>query len=60
MDDERSDEALQLSYLFGTVDELIERIQSIRDYGVQHLMFNPLVEDVKQVELFAKHIMPNI
>lgn len=60
MDSKRTDEDLQHAYLFGTVDELIERIRSIEDSGVQHLMFNPLTEDPAQIELFAKEIMPNI
>ena len=60
MDSKRTDEDLQRSYLFGAIDDLIERILLIKACGVQHLMFNPLVEDPEQVELFAKEIMPNI
>jgi len=60
MDDKRTDKDLQLAYLFGTVDELIERIQSLEETGIQHLMFNPLSEDQSQIDLFAKEILPNI
>ena len=60
MDDKRTDKDLQLAYLFGTVDELIERIRSLKETGIQHLMFNPLLEDPSQIDLFAKEIMPNI
>jgi probable F420-dependent oxidoreductase len=60
MDDKRTDKDLQLAYLFGTIDELIERIQSLKETGIQHLMLNPLSEDTSQIDLFAKEIMPNI
>ena len=60
MDDKRTDKDLQLAYLFGTVDELIERIRSLKETGIQHLMFNPLLEDPSQIDMFAKEIMPNI
>ncbi|MGI9232951.1 MAG: LLM class flavin-dependent oxidoreductase [Woeseiaceae bacterium] len=60
MDDKRTDKDLQLAYLFGTIDELIERIRSLKETGIQHLMFNPLLEDESKIELFAKEIMPNI
>jgi len=60
MDDQRTDRDLQLAYLFGTVDELIERIRSLKSSGIQHLILNPLSEDRAQVELFGKEILPNI
>lgn len=60
MDDKRTDEDLQLAYLFGTNDELIERIQSLKETGIQHLIFNPLSEDSAQIDMFAREIMPNI
>ena len=60
MDDERTDKDLQLAYLFGTIDELIERIRSLKKTGIQHLIFNPLSEDESQIDLFAREIMPNI
>lgn len=60
MDDKRTDKDLQLAYLFGTIDELITRIQSLKETGIEHLMFNPLSEDPSQIDLFAKEIMSNI
>ena len=60
MDDKRTDEDLQLAYLFGTIDELIERISSIKASGIEHLIINPLTGDPAQLELFAKEIMPHI
>lgn len=60
MDHRRTDQDLQHSYLFGTIDELIARIHRIKAAGVQHLMFNPLLEDESQIGIFAKEIMPNV
>lgn len=60
MDCKRSDADLQSAYLFGTIDEMIERIRSIRDAGVEHLMINPLTMDPAQIDLFANEIMPNV
>ncbi len=60
MDVKRSDADLQSAYLFGTIDEMIERIRSIKDAGVEHLMLNPLRMDPEQIDLFAKEIIPNV
>ena len=58
MDVKRSDQDLQLAYLFGTIDEMIERIRAIKASGVQHLIINPVTADPAQIDLFASQIMP--
>ncbi len=58
MDAKRSDRDLQLAYLFGTIDEMIERIRAIKASGVQHLIVNPVTADPAQIDLFASEIMP--
>ena len=60
MDVKRSDEDLRLAYLFGTIDEMIERIRAIKASGVQHLIINPITPDPTQIDLFASEIMPNV
>lgn len=60
MDVKRSDEHLQDAYLFGTIDEMTQRICELRDSGVDHLLINPLTPDPEQIELFATKIMPNV
>ena len=60
MDTKRSDEDLQSAYLFGTIDEMIERIRSIKGTGIEHLIINPLIEDPLQINLFANEIRPNL
>ena len=60
MDKKRSDEDLMSAYLFGTIDEIIERVRSIKEAGVEHLMLNPLTMDPEQLELCSQEIVPNI
>ncbi len=60
MDTKRSDEDLQSAYLFGTIEEMIERIRSIKGTGIEHLIINPLIEDPLQIKLFANEIRPNL
>ncbi len=60
MDVKRSDEDLQNAYLFGTIDEMTERICELKAAGVDHLIINPLSDDPRQIDLFVKEIMPNV
>jgi len=60
MDDRRSDEDLMRAYLFGTIDEMVARIRDLKDAGVEHLIVNPVTDDLAQIDLFAKEIMPNV
>lgn len=60
MDVKRSDQDLRLAYLFGTIDEMTERIRAIKASGVQHLIINPITPDPAQIDLFASEIMPNV
>ena len=60
MDVKRSDADLQSAYLFGTIDDMLERIRSLSDSGIEHLMINPLTADPAQIDLFAKEIIPNV
>lgn len=60
MDSKRSDQDLQHAYLFGTIDEMTQRVREIKAAGVEHLIINPVTEDPAQIDLFAKEIMPNV
>lgn len=57
MGDTRSESDLRASYLFGTVDQILEQVRSLRELGVEHLIVNPVLPDRRQLELVAKHIM---
>lgn len=60
MDVKRSDEDLQKAYLFGTIDEITDRIRELGDAGVDQLLLNPLTADEKQIDLFSQLIRPNV
>ena len=60
MDVKRSDADLQNAYLFGTIDEMADRIRALAAAGIDHLIINPLTDDPGQIDLFADKIMVNI
>ncbi len=60
MDVKRSDDDLQKAYLFGTIDEMTQRIIELKKAGVDHLILNPLIPDPAQIDLFTRHIMANV
>ncbi|MDH4277149.1 MAG: LLM class flavin-dependent oxidoreductase [Acidimicrobiia bacterium] len=60
MDVKRSDDDLQKAYLFGTIDEMTERIIELKKAGVDHLILNPLTPDPAQIDLFTRHIAANV
>jgi alkanesulfonate monooxygenase SsuD/methylene tetrahydromethanopterin reductase-like flavin-dependent oxidoreductase (luciferase family) len=60
MDVKRSDEDLMNAYLFGTIDEMTQRIGELKQAGIDHLIINPLTADPRQIELFTNQILPNV
>lgn len=57
MDSARSDDDLMKAYLFGTVEEIQQRIQRIGESGIDYLMINPLTPDPGQLDLIKKHVL---
>ena len=60
MDVKRSDGDLQNAYLFGTIDEMSDRIRALSSAGIDHLIINPLTDDHAQIDLFVNKIMANL
>ena len=60
MDIKRSDKDLQNAYLFGTIDEMTDRIRALSGAGIDHLIINPLTDDSAQIDLFVNRIMANL
>ncbi len=54
----RSREQLEQSYLFGTIDEVIEECRRRADIGVEHLILHPLTDDPEQMELWGRELIP--
>lgn len=57
MGDSRTPESLRNSYLFGTIDEIQERIGRLIEIGLEYLVLNPPSPDPQQLELIRKHIV---
>jgi probable F420-dependent oxidoreductase len=53
----RAVEDLRASYLFGTIDEILDRIARLRDVGLEYLIVNPVLPDLQQLNLVQKHIL---
>lgn len=54
----RSREQLEQSYLFGTIDEVIEECRHRADIGIDHLILHPLTDDPEQIELWGRELIP--
>ena len=60
MSDERGDDYLESVYLFGTPDDIVEKLQARADAGVQGFILHTLTPDPRQLELWLKDLIPNI
>jgi probable F420-dependent oxidoreductase len=55
--DERPWEYIESVYLTGTIDDVQRRIQERIDAGVEYLVLHTMTADLRQLELFAEHIL---
>jgi probable F420-dependent oxidoreductase len=55
--DERPWDYIESVYLTGTVEEVQHRVQERVDSGVEYLVLHTMTPDLRQLELFAKHIL---
>ncbi|MHB8621393.1 MAG: hypothetical protein ACYDAG_17820, partial [Chloroflexota bacterium] len=56
----RSREQLEQSYLFGTLDEIVEACRRRAAVGVAHLILHPYTDDPSQVELWGRELLPRL
>jgi len=56
----RARELLEQSYLFGTLDEVLEGCRRRADIGVQHLIIHPYTDDPDQLELWGRDLLPRL
>jgi probable F420-dependent oxidoreductase len=56
----RPRELLQMSYLFGTVDEVIQNCRERAQTGISHFIFHPFTDDPDQLELWGQELLPAI
>jgi len=55
----RSYEHLQECYMIGSLDRIKARIADLADAGLQYLVLGPVTDDPGQVDLLARHIIPD-
>ncbi len=54
----RSFEHLQQCYFMGTTEEIVERIDDLRQAGLQYLVVGLLDYDLEQLDRWATHVIP--
>lgn len=54
----RTFDHLQESYLLGSLDDIVARIQDLIDAGLDHLILGPTSDDPEQLDLIAREIVP--
>jgi probable F420-dependent oxidoreductase len=60
MGEGRPFEYFQQVYLTGTVDEVFAKLDARIDAGVQYLMLHTLEPSIRQLELWAQHVLPHL
>lgn len=55
----RSWEHLQECYMVGSIDRINARIADLVGAGLQYLVLGPVTDDPRQLDLLARHVMPN-
>ncbi|HUE67293.1 MAG TPA: TIGR03619 family F420-dependent LLM class oxidoreductase [Candidatus Acidoferrum sp.] len=55
--DQRPWDYIEAVYLTGTIEDIQRRIQQRIDAGVEEIFLHTMTADVRQLELFAKHIV---
>jgi hypothetical protein len=47
-------------YLFGKPDEIVAQLQARVEAGIGYFILHTMTPDVDQLDLWVKHIVPNI
>ena len=55
----RSWDHLRESYLTGTIDDVVARIDDLRRAGLQYLVLGPATDDLEQLDILAERVMPH-
>jgi len=58
MGSHRTFEHLQSSYLLGTLDDIVERLKDLESAGCEYVVLGPTSDDLGQLDLIAKHLIP--
>jgi alkanesulfonate monooxygenase SsuD/methylene tetrahydromethanopterin reductase-like flavin-dependent oxidoreductase (luciferase family) len=56
----RGPEYLESVYLFGTPEEIVASLQARVDAGIGYFMLHTMTPDIDQLDLWLRHIVPNV
>jgi probable F420-dependent oxidoreductase len=56
----RPRELVERTYLFGTLDEIVEACRVRAAIGVQHLVLHPYTDDPDQLEFWGRELLPRL
>lgn len=51
---------LEQSYMFGSIDDIVERIIDLRDAGCEYIVFGPTSDEPEQLDMLAELVMPRV
>ena len=54
----RSWEHLQESYMTGTIDDVVARIEDLRQAGLEYLVLGPVTDNLEQLDILAERVLP--
>ena len=60
MSNARGDDYLERVYLFGTPDDIVEKLQARVDAGVEYFVLHTMTPDPGQLELWLREVIPNV
>ena len=60
MSEARGEAYLESVYLFGTPDEIVDKLQARVDAGIRYFILHTMTPDPRQLEVWLRHVVPNI
>jgi alkanesulfonate monooxygenase SsuD/methylene tetrahydromethanopterin reductase-like flavin-dependent oxidoreductase (luciferase family) len=56
----RDPDHLEQSYMFGSIDDIVERIIDLRDAGCEYIVLGPTSDEPEQLDMMAELVMPRV
>ena len=60
MGSHRAPEHLEHSYLFGSIDEIVERLVDLKDAGCEYLVLGPTSDEPEQLDMLHELVIPHV
>lgn len=56
----RDPEHLERSYMFGSIDEIVERLIDLKDGGCEYVVLGPTSDEPEQLDILAERVIPAV